>query len=325
MASSRRQRRSSSAAADVRLPPPPPPPYPAASTPSTIAVDGRVRYATRKDLPNESMRAHSAAERNGAAPAGGAFAERTPRKRSKPAASPAGTVCVVRFGSRKAVATFLKLTGDDRNALQRLAGSECRNVVTVLAVVNRPTDPPDIAGIVTPQRSARSSFADIDRGLLRSDAFWSLVGHAVRGMRFLHANGVVHGDITPEHIAIDAQTNGSPIAVLTHLDAATAVGGRSRGGGRPWYALQPPSVPTDPLQDRFALVMTVYATIDPAVGHHVDGGAPAAVIDAYVAVKRPDIRTQWQRFQFVHHFVLRLEPYRPQWPLVAERFGLDPW
>ncbi len=176
------------------------------------------------------------------------------------------------------------------------------------------------------------------RASLSAEQCLGILTGALSGLAFVHARGVVHGDVTPGNIVIDARGT----SMLSDFGHSIGQGGRSFGG-TPGY-LSPEAAtgqPLDARSDVYSMGVVLYECLeghlpfqapsaDLLVHHHAlvpapplsNGGAGMAGLVAASLAKDPD-----ERPRDAGEFLERLEvaaagTYGPSWRERAALFGL---
>lgn len=159
------------------------------------------------------------------------------------------------------------------------------NLLPVLAVI------PDGAGraLVTPYLPG-GSLRDLldDRGTLTPGELVALLGPVAGALGALHAAGLVHGDLKPENLLLDARG----IPVVADVEGARPIGTAAGAVTGSAAYLAPEAAtggPVDPRADVFGLAVVAYEAL---TGRRPHRGEPAEVLAAAAgAVRRP--LTSW--------------------------------
>ncbi len=154
-----------------------------------------------------------------------------------------------------------------------------------------------------------------ERPLLRRN-LWTITEQVLDGLRFLHRAHVFHCDIKPQNIMLHDEGQGSPRAVIVDYSLAVFPGERYIGG-TPAFMLHRGHASAE--QDLFALVLTVYAVLDPDILNAVYRDHPkadwAAEMDARMRSAHPEVVLGESRLASLEEpFRFNLQSYQPQWP-----------
>ena len=165
---------------------------------------------------------------------------------------------------------------------------DCRYVVQMLGLVPMPENA-DGVGIVMRYLNGGNlrDVVNTDphfRQNINGNAF-KYIRQVLRGIRFLHANGLIHCDVKPENIMLHAE-GGETYAVLADLGATTSKGTIMRGH-TPGFLMPTSNGVAIEVIDLFALVVSMYAIYEPGVFNQVAKGVPPGTIDACLRARYP--------------------------------------